>query len=244
MATVRDIEPWDALLAAGREDERLVMQTAQNRREPADGRRSPRSCIPTSPTRCEKRGIDRLWSHQAEALYAAWAGTTIVTTGTASGKSLCFQLPTLDVLCRDSRARALYLYPSKALAQDQARALHAFGVDRARPAIYDGDTPREQRAPDPPRANLVLTNPDMLHIGILPNHPAWGDFFANLAVVVIDEAHVYRGVFGSHVANVLRRLRRVARRLRDRAALPAGQRDDRQPGRAGGAADRASTTSR
>ena len=156
------------------------------------------------------RGIDRLWAHQAEALHAAWAGPTIVTTGTASGKSLCFNLPTLDTLCRDARARALYLYPTKALAQDQARALNALGVKRARPAIYDGDTPREQRLAIRRRSNVVLTNPDMLHLGILPNHPAWGDFFANLAIVVVDEAHVYRGVFGSHVANVLRRLRRVA----------------------------------
>jgi DEAD/DEAH box helicase domain-containing protein len=209
VAVTRDIEPWDALLAAGREDERLVMQTAQNRREPR-AVAIPDALHPAVADALEKRGIDRLWSHQAEALHAAWAGTTITTTGTASGKSLCFQLPTLDVLCRDSRARALYLYPSKALAQDQARALTAIGVDRARPAIYDGDTPREQRRQIRQRANVVLTNPDMLHMGILPNHPAWGDFFANLAVVVIDEAHVYRGVFGSHVANVLRRLRRVA----------------------------------
>ena len=113
------------------------------------------------------------------------------------------------MLSRDARARALFLYPSKALAQDQARSLHALGVKRARPAIYDGDTPREQRADLRRKANVILTNPDMLHLGILPNHPAWADFFKNLAVVVIDEAHVYRGVFGSHVANVLRRLRRI-----------------------------------
>src|SRR4051812_23292050 len=155
------------------------------------------------------RGIDFLWSHQVEALYAAMAGPTMVTTGTASGKSLCFNLPALHTLSGDARARALYLYPAKALAQDQARALHALRVKRARPAIYDGDTPREQRTAIRRRANLVLTNPDMLHVGILPNHRAWADFFANLAVVVVDEAHVYRGIFGSHVANVLRRLRRV-----------------------------------
>src|SRR5690349_5062900 len=185
------------------------MQTAQNRRPPR-AVAIPDALHPTVADALAARGIDRLWSHQAEALHAAWAGTTITTTGTASGKSLCFQLPTLDVLCRDSRARALYLYPSKALAQDQARALAALGVDRARPAIYDGDTPREQRRQIRQRANVVLTNPDMLHMGILPNHPSWADFFANLAVVVVDEAHVYRGVFGSHVANVLRRLRRIA----------------------------------
>ncbi len=158
-----------------------------------------------------RSGVEQLYSHQAEAVRAAWAGPTIITTGTASGKSLCFNLPTLDVLCREARARALYLYPTKALAQDQARALAAFGLSkRVRPAIYDGDTPREARADIRRKANIVLTNPDMLHVGILPNHGAWADLFANLAVVVIDEAHVYRGVFGSHVANVLRRLRRIA----------------------------------
>src|SRR5688500_14525412 len=208
MAVVRDIEPWDALLAAGREDERLVMQAAQNRR-PARAVALPEELHPQVADALRARGVDRLWSHQAEALHAAWAGPTIVTTGTASGKSLCFQLPTLDTLCRDARARALYLYPTKALAQDQARALNALGVKRARPAIYDGDTPREQRSAIRRRSNVVLTNPDMLHLAILPNHPAWGDFFANLAIVVVDEAHVYRGVFGSHVANVLRWLRRL-----------------------------------
>src|SRR5215211_6596856 len=209
MAVVRDIEPWDELLAAGREDERLVMQAAQNRRA-ARAVALPAELHPEVAEALLARGIERLWSHQAEALHAAWAGPTIVTTGTASGKSLCFQLPTLDTLCRDARARALYLYPTKALAQDQARSLSAVGVTTARPAIYDGDTPREQRTQIRRRSNVVLTNPDMLHLGILPNHRAWADAFANLAVVVIDEAHVYRGVFGSHVANVLRRLRRIA----------------------------------
>src|ERR687894_1218463 len=209
MAVVRDIEPWDALLATGREDERLVMLAAQNRR-PARAVALPEELHPEVAAALRARGVERLWAHQAEALHAAWAGPTMVTTGTASGKSLCFQLPTLDVLSRDAKARALYLYPSKALAQDQARSLHALGVARARPAIYDGDTPREQRAQIRRRANVILTNPDMLHLGVLPNHRAWADVFANLAVVVVDEAHVYRGVFGSHVANVLRRLRRIA----------------------------------
>ena len=185
------------------------MTTAQNRR-PGKAVALPEELHPQVADALRARGIERLYSHQADALHAAWAGPTIVTTGTASGKSLCFQLPTLDVLCRDAKARALYLYPAKALAQDQARSLHALGVDRVRQAIYDGDTPREQRSAIRRRANVVLTNPDMLHLGILPNHRAWGDFFANLAIVVVDEAHVYRGVFGSHVGNVLRRLRRVA----------------------------------
>src|SRR3954451_11102412 len=209
MVVVRDIEPWDELLEAGRTDERLVTQSAVNAR-PGRETPIPDELHPEVADALRARGIERLWSHQAEAIHAAWAGPTIVTTGTASGKSLCFQLPTLDVLCRDARARALYLYPTKALAQDQARALNALAVHRARPAIYDGDTPKEQRSAIRRNANVVLTNPDMLHLGILPNHPAWANFLSNLAVVVVDEAHVYRGVFGSHVGNVLRRLRRVA----------------------------------
>src|ERR1700754_4436307 len=209
MAIVRDIQPWDALLEAGREDERLVRQQMQHARFPRVAA-IPEELHADVADALRAGGITELWSHQVEALHAAWAGPTIVTTGTASGKSLCFNLPALAVLSRDSRARALYLYPAKALAQDQARALHALGVKRARPAIYDGDTPREQRSAIRRRANLVLTNPDMLHMGILPNHHAWADFFANLAVVVVDEAHVYRGVFGAHVGNALRRLRRIA----------------------------------
>lgn len=156
-------------------------------------------------------GISSLYAHQAQAIESAWAQPTIVTTGTASGKSMCFNLPTLDMLCRDAFARALYLYPTKALAQDQARALASFELGKAvRPAIYDGDTPREARAQIRRSANVVLTNPDMLHVGILPNHGAWAELFGRLRVVVVDEAHVYRGVFGSHVANVLRRLLRIA----------------------------------
>jgi len=210
LALDRKIEPWSALLDAGREDGRLVREANEG-----PGRASlvglPPSLHPDVLKALAGLGIERLYAHQAEALDAAWAGPTIVTTGTASGKSMCFNLPTLDVLCRDARARALYVYPTKALAQDQARALHSFGLTkRVRPAIYDGDTPREARAQIRKSANVVLTNPDMLHVGILPNHAAWADLFANLAVVVIDEAHVYRGVFGSHVANVLRRLRRIA----------------------------------
>jgi DEAD/DEAH box helicase domain-containing protein len=210
VALDRRIEPWSALLDAGREDGRLVREAAEG---PGRARLAPppRELHPDVLRALERLQIDRLYSHQAEAVHSAWSGPTIITTGTASGKSMCFNLPTLDVLCRDARARALYLYPTKALAQDQARALAAFGLTkRVRPAIYDGDTPRETRAQIRRNANVVLTNPDMLHVGILPNHAAWADLFANLAVVVVDEAHVYRGVFGSHVANVLRRLRRIA----------------------------------
>jgi DEAD/DEAH box helicase domain-containing protein len=210
VAVTSRIEPWSELLDAGRADGRLVREAFEQGRQ-ADLVELPERLHADVLGALRGAGIASLYSHQAEALERAWDGPTMVTTGTASGKSLCFNLPTLDVLCRDQRARALYLYPTKALAQDQARALNAFGLTKqVRPAIYDGDTPREARLAVRRRANIVLTNPDMLHVGILPNHGAWSALFSNLAVVVVDEAHSYRGVFGSHVANVLRRLLRVA----------------------------------
>ncbi|HEX7082584.1 MAG TPA: DEAD/DEAH box helicase [Gaiellaceae bacterium] len=157
-------------------------------------------------------GVDRLYGHQRAVWDAASGGNHVaVTTGTASGKTLAFNLPVLDALTRDRTARALYLYPTKALAQDQFRTLAGYRLPRLRPAIYDGDTPTEQRAAIRRGSRAILTNPDMLHVGVLPNHDRWGDVLANLRFVVVDEAHVYRGVFGSHVANVLRRLRRLAR---------------------------------
>ena len=157
-------------------------------------------------------GVTALFRHQAEAWEAAQRGeNVVVTTGTASGKSLAFNLPVLDAIARDPKTRALYLYPTKALAQDQARSLAELRLKGLRPAIYDGDTPSERRWQIRKWSNVVLTNPDMLHVGVLPHHDRWGDVLANLRYVVVDEAHVYRGVFGSHVANVLRRLRRLAR---------------------------------
>jgi len=210
MSVARDTEPWEALLQIGREDERLVHESRSRAREPLPVS-VPEELGPTVRDALDKTGLHYLYSHQAAALQAAFDGPTMITTGTASGKSLCFQLPTLEVLTSDRTARALYLYPTKSLAQDQARALHAFGLHKQiRPAIYDGDTPRSERAAIRKRSNLILTNPDMLHVGILPHHERWDDLLANLAFVVVDEAHVYRGVFGSHVANVLRRLRRLA----------------------------------
>src|SRR5437868_5781760 len=156
-------------------------------------------------------GIDRLYAHQRAACDAAGRGEHfLVTTGTASGKTLAFNLPVLDALTRDPKNRALYLYPTKALAQDQVRTLTGYGVPRLRAAIYDGDTPSDRRWQVRKWANAILTNPDMLHIGVLPHHDRWGDVLQNLRYVIVDEAHVYRGVFGSHVANVLRRLRRAA----------------------------------
>jgi len=210
VAKTRVIEPWTELLDDARGGGRLVGEAFEHARAAAFVALGD-DLHPLLLDALRASGVPRLYSHQRAALEAAWKGTTIVTTGTASGKSLCFNLPALDVLLRDGKARALYLYPTKALAQDQARAIDALALgDRVRPAIYDGDTPREARAQIRRKANLVLTNPDMLHVGILPHHDAWSELFANLAVVVVDEAHVYRGVFGSHVANVLRRLRRIA----------------------------------
>jgi DEAD/DEAH box helicase domain-containing protein len=157
-------------------------------------------------------GISSLYAHQAEAWAAAQRREhMIVTTGTASGKTLAFNLPVLDAVAREPKTRVLYLYPTKALAQDQARALQAYRVPRLRAAIYDGDTEADRRWQIRKWANAILSNPDMLSIGILPHHDRWGDVLSNLRYVVVDEAHVYRGVFGSHVANVLRRLRRLAR---------------------------------
>jgi DEAD/DEAH box helicase domain-containing protein len=162
--------------------------------------------------RLEAGGIDSLYSHQAEAWETARRGEHfVVTTGTASGKSLAFNLPVLAALAEEPKLRALYLYPTKALAQDQVRALDELQVKRVRPAIYDGDTESERRWQIRKWSNLILTNPDMLHVGVLPHHDRWGDVLSNLRFVVVDEAHVYRGVFGSHVGNVLRRLRRLAR---------------------------------
>jgi DEAD/DEAH box helicase domain-containing protein len=156
-------------------------------------------------------GVASLYRHQAETWEAARRGeNVVVTTGTASGKSLAFNLPVLDAIARQPKTRALYLYPTKALAQDQARALASLGLKGLKPAIYDGDTPAERRWQIRKWSNLILTNPDMLHVGVLPHHDRWGDVLHNLRYVVVDEAHVYRGVFGSHVANVLRRLRRLA----------------------------------
>ena len=157
-------------------------------------------------------GVTALFRHQAEAWEASQRGeNVVVTTGTASGKSLAFNLPVLDAIAREPKTRVLYLYPTKALAQDQARSLAELRLKGLRPAIYDGDTPTERRWQIRKWSNALLTNPDMLHVGVLPHHDRWGDVLSNLRFVVVDEAHVYRGVFGSHVANVLRRLRRLAR---------------------------------
>ncbi len=162
-----------------------------------------------------RRGVEQLYSHQARSFELARGGAhVVVATPTASGKSLCYNLPVLDRLAREPEARALYLFPTKALSRDQEEALRALMNEAglAQGAItYDGDTPGDARRAARERSGILLSNPDMLHAGILPHHAAWSRFFANLRFVVIDELHTYRGVFGSHLANVLRRLTRIAR---------------------------------
>src|SRR5436309_4570395 len=197
---------WDDLLASE--------EVAHVAEEPArDARLAelPQELDPRVRDALAAQGLTTLYAHQAEAWDTAQRGENlIVTTGTASGKTLAFNLPVLDALAREPKLRALYLYPTKALAQDQARSLSALKVPRLRPAIYDGDTPSERRWQIRKWANVILTNPDMLHVGVLPHHDRWADVLHNLRYIVVDEAHVYRGVFGSHVGNVLRRLRRLA----------------------------------
>lgn len=159
-----------------------------------------------------QQGIDALYEHQATAIDTLASGShVVVATGAASGKSLCYQLPILYSLLRNRTARALLLFPTKALAQDQLRSIRSLSQSgvTARVEIFDGDTPREVRSQIKRSAQVVITNPDMLHLGILPNHRTWTRLFRELRYVVLDEAHVYRGVFGSHVANTIRRLRRL-----------------------------------
>jgi len=189
----------------------------------------PQAIDPRLVTALRTRGIGDLYTHQAASIDHALAGRhTVVVTPTASGKTLCYNAPVLSAILTDPSTRALYLFPTKALAQDQLAELHQFvqvlglaepDPDRLPPdessAIgvftYDGDTPQDARRAIRGRAHVVLSNPDMLHSGILPHHPRWAKLFENLRFVVIDELHAYRGVFGSHLANIIRRLRRVCR---------------------------------
>jgi DEAD/DEAH box helicase domain-containing protein len=165
------------------------------------------------------RGIEQLYTHQALAFDHVLAGRNVVTiTPTASGKTLCYNGPVLDAILKDPSTRALYLFPTKALAQDQLAELHALAelaMQHGAPEIgvftYDGDTPSDARRAIRGKAHVVLSNPDMLHSGILPHHPRWAKLFENLKFVIVDELHAYRGVFGSHLANIMRRLQRVCR---------------------------------
>ena len=179
----------------------------------------PEALDPRLQQALRARGIDQLYLHQAEAIDHALAGRNVVIiTPTASGKTLCYNAPVLHSILSDASTRALYLFPTKALAQDQLAELHqladrvgSLGGGDIGVFTYDGDTPQDARRAVRARANVVLSNPDMLHSGILPHHPRWAKLFENLKFVVIDELHAYRGVFGSHLANILRRLHRVCR---------------------------------
>ncbi len=164
-----------------------------------------------------KRGVERLYTHQVQAIENVLAGrNVVVVTPTASGKTLCYNIPVLQALLRDPEARAIYLFPTKALAQDQSAALAELlnelgAAEQVAVRTYDGDTPPGRRAAVRDEVRLLITNPDMLHAGILPHHPRWAALFENLRWIVLDELHVYRGVFGSNVANLLRRLQRICR---------------------------------
>jgi DEAD/DEAH box helicase domain-containing protein len=174
----------------------------------------PKALSPAVRYALKARQIEKVYTHQARAFELAASGQdVVVATPTASGKSLCYNLPVLDALARKSDARALYLFPTKALSRDQESSLAAFLRDAglSHGAItFDGDTPGDARRAARDRSGVLITNPDMLHAGILPHHAGWARFFANLTHVVIDELHTYRGVFGSHLANVMRRLLRIA----------------------------------
>jgi DEAD/DEAH box helicase domain-containing protein len=179
----------------------------------ADLRPLPENLDPRLVAALKHRGVEQLYSHQADAYESARSGNnTVVVTPTASGKTLCYNLPVLDRLLAEPDARAMFLFPTKALAQDQYVGLQAL-IEAADVDLktypYDGDTPAAERRLIRQAGHIVITNPDMLHSGILPHHTKWHELFEKLRFVVIDEMHGYRGVFGSHVANVIRRLKRI-----------------------------------
>ncbi|MEO9255022.1 MAG: DEAD/DEAH box helicase, partial [Tepidiformaceae bacterium] len=173
----------------------------------------PEGLDPRLTTALRKRGVEQPYTHQAQAIEHAIAGRNcVVVTPTASGKTLCYNVPVIDSILKDPSTRALYLFPTKALAQDQLDELHGLITDLnadIRTFTYDGDTPADARRAVRSAGHIVLTNPDMLHTAILPHHTKWVQLFESLDYVVLDELHTYRGVFGSHLANVLRRLRRI-----------------------------------
>lgn len=165
---------------------------------------------PLLAARLAERGVDRLYRHQVQAIRRLRDRVdTVVVAGTAAGKTLCYQAPIVESILADAKTTALCLYPTKALAQDQLRSFSDLRIPEVKASTYDGDTPPDERARIRRQANVILTNPDMLHVGMLPYHAPWGDFFHRLAYVVVDEMHTLRGIFGTHVSMVLRRLRRI-----------------------------------
>ncbi len=210
MGIERVLQKWSRLRESGEATAWIRVEA-----QPGDYRELPDSLDSGLVQALAARGIRRLYSHQKQAFELIQKGENlVVVTPTASGKTLCYNLAVLQRIVEDDEARALYLFPTKALAQDQLAELAALTRDMSPiPGIdtYDGDTPSDRRRRIRKRARIVLTNPDMLHNGILPHHPRWKEFFQNLQYVVVDEIHTYRGIFGSHVANVFRRLKRIAR---------------------------------
>lgn len=189
----------------------LTLESAVGPCEPEFGHLR-RPLHPRLAARLRELRFDPLFRHQSQAVDAALSGQDVlVTTGTSSGKTLCYAIPAFEAYLTEPRARSLLLFPSKALAQDQLRKLQTLGPgSEIHIAAYDGDTPKSRRSVIRKNAHLLLSNPDMLHLGILPSHELWGPFLRSLRYIVLDELHVYRGVFGSHVAGVLRRLLRLA----------------------------------
>jgi DEAD/DEAH box helicase domain-containing protein len=218
LALSRMLAAHDAAARTG-DDDPSVTTVRRLPAAPAEFAPFPAALDPRLQEVLRTRGIDRLYSHQAESIAHALAGSNVViVTPTASGKTLCYNAPVLHGILTDPSSRALYLFPTKALAQDQLAELHQMaqlidgaGAGEIGVFTYDGDTPQDARRAVRARAHVVLSNPDMVHSGILPHHPRWAKLFENLKFVVIDELHAYRGVFGSHLANIVRRLRRVCR---------------------------------
>jgi DEAD/DEAH box helicase domain-containing protein len=206
----------DALLKEEGTRERLVHLEALPARDPAP---APFPGLPDPiPGRLRHLGIEGLYPHQERGLEILRRGrNVIVATGTASGKTLVYDLAFAEEVIRDPRSTALFLFPTKALARDQLRQVRALRLPQIKAAVYDGDTPSAERPMIRRTANLIMTNPDMLHASILPGHARWADFLLRLSLVVVDEAHVARGVFGSHVAMVIRRLRRLVDRYGGRS---------------------------
>ncbi len=213
-----DLVRWLAEYAERRENRGALVHWERLPARPARFGELLPALPPALAAALSSRGITRLFTHQVRAIESLRAGQdTVVVTGTASGKSLCFQLPTLERLLEEPEATALHLFPTKALAQDQLKSLTRLAADggvleaRLSAGVYDGDTAPSTRRQLRERANVILSNPDMLHAGILPQHARWARFLRHLRYVVVDELHAYRGIFGSHVANVLRRLERLVR---------------------------------